>query len=514
MTIDHPVVLLVFLPAAALYAVLAFYPLEVGRWIATRFRSAGPPAVFWDLADVVARRRTAIRTALLTLVVLLAGVAVALLALARAEFAPGLSDAGLVVVVLGFLGLVVLLARLHALGLGQPAWPQVHESALLARARQAVEGPAIAAGLRAPEVQVAGFSRPTAFTLVRESRPVVVLTTGLLSLLTTAELKAVAAHEVGHIASDAVDDTQRVEFLFDLLRLTGTGALWLYVATVPSLLGPLMAALVGLCGLVALRLAIGDSAERVTVVPPRVVDGLILVVNPPLVVVNILAQALYAVMGQDEDLLADLRAVEFTRHPEVLHAALRRIRAAQTAGPPMPIAYHFRYFTAEQVLPEGFPSAQAPVPVRLVMLERIDPNLASSRPLRARTLLCPDCRGPLAAQEVASHYGAPIHVDACEACGGIWFDDLELYMTGAEDLRLVRGRGGSPGDGPLQCPRCRVQLERAATFGMPSDVSIWECRICKGAWVRAPDLTRFGEYRERRRGRRRTAAASAVDYPA
>jgi Zn-finger nucleic acid-binding protein len=292
-----------------------------------------------------------------------------------------------------------------------------------------------------------------------------------------------------------------------VLRLLGVAALWIYLLSRPSVftlivLGAMLVVIVA-----GVRVLFDPVMDQVGLLSGRVVDAFVMMLNPPLVLVNILAQTLYALVGQDEDLLADLRAVEFTRHPDALHAALRRVRAAAPSGPPLPLAYHMRYFTAEGVLPVGFPAAQPPVEQRLRVLERVDPSLAATRVLRPRILECPDCGEPLAGRSVASHYGAPIPIDACEACGGIWFDDLELYMTGSQEL--LAGRAGTPArpapGGPRRCPRCRVALERASTFGIPDEIAIWECGVCRGAWVGPDDLVRFGRFRD---ARRRSATAS------
>jgi Zn-dependent protease with chaperone function/Zn-finger nucleic acid-binding protein len=439
------------------------------------------------------------------------GIAIALLPAARQRLVPDLSPAGDVAVAVAVVVAIGALARLRAAGFGRPVIPGVADVTFTDRVRQAIEGVAIAAGIAAPLVRVVGHARPTAFTILRGAEPVVTFTTGLIGLLPAAELEAVAAHEAAHVASQAVEETRTLETMLDALRLSGTAALWLFLITRPTWLNLLVIALMVVAGLAVLRVLSGREQEDVAHVPARVVDGLVLMFNPPLVAVNLLAQTLYSVIGQDEDLLADLRGVEFTRNPEALHGALRRIRDAAVSGPPMPVGDHYRYFTAEGVLPDDFPAAQAPIAARLAMLERIDPTLVASRSLRSPAAACPDCAAPLLTRTIASHYGAPIPVDECPACGGIWFDDLELYMAGADGLIAARAhaRAGTAG-APVVCPRCRVVLSRASTLGMPADVAIWECGICKGAWVRADDLVRFGRHREARQRRRSSAPRRAV----
>lgn len=502
---DAPVAA-VFVAVAGAYALLALYPVEIGRRVAGWLRGR-QPASLWDLVEIVRRRRLVARGALSFLILATGGLVAGLLAVARERYAPSWPEGILVLVVVAITGLLVLLARLRASGLGRPALPIIADVGMTARARRAIEGPAIAAGIVPPSVMIIGHPRPTVFTLLRGAQPVVCFTTAMVTTLTAQELEAAAAHEVGHIASGALEEGQTIEFLLDALRLLGTTALWLFLLTWPSVLNAFVLGLMLLVGLGALRVLTDPIVEQTGHLPGRVIDAVLMLLSPPLVLANLLAQVLHAVMGQEEDLLADLRAVEFTRHPEALHAALLRISQAPVVGEPMPVSYHNRYFTAEGVLPADFPASGAAIATRLAALERIDPGLALSRPPRQRAATCPDCAQPLVRREVASHYGAPIPVEQCPSCGGIWFDDLELYMTGARDLLAVQPRATTRARAAiLACPRCQTPLVRAATLGMPADIAIWECGICKGAWVRPADLVRFGAHRAARRRARATAS--------
>jgi Zn-dependent protease with chaperone function/Zn-finger nucleic acid-binding protein len=386
---------------------------------------------------------------------------------------------------------------MRAIGMGWPDLPECDDASVQALARRAVEGVALAAGIPVPTVRVVAHARPTVFTVTGRLGPTVVFTTALVALLSSQELEAAAAHEVGHIVSDSIEDSQTTEALLDLLRLLGAAVLILALIATRATVGWPWAVLVA--ALVASGL-IDEASYEWERRPGRFVEATVVLVNPMMVLANLLAQAFYSALGQDEDLLADLRAVELTQNPGALHSALRRLRDATIVGPPLTVAYHARYFTAEGTLPEGFPSAQASIDARLATLERIEPDLRASIPVHPRAVQCPDCGRPLESRRLESHYGAPIVVDRCAACGGIWFDDLELYVAGARDL--IEAAAGDPTprphEGPIDCPRCGVALQRLPPLGMPADVSIWECPACRGAWVRPPDLAGFGAFRQRR----------------
>ncbi len=363
---------------------------------------------------------------------------------------------------------------------------------------------AIAAGLPTPRVRVVAHPDPTAFTIVEDGAPTVVFTAGLVALLPPGELEAVAAHEVGHIASDGITESHEIDSMLDLLRILGAASLVLYLLVVQS---EVSAALTAFAAVIVGSALIDHASHEWDPRPVILADATLVLINPFMVAANLLAYVIGYALGQAEDLLADLRAVELTRHPEALYAALRRLKDVTPSGPPLPLAYHFRYFAAEGVVPETLTPVQAPIPMRLAMLERIDPALRVAAPVRRRAVTCPDCGLALAEETIASHYGAPIPVDRCAACGGIWFDALELYMAGTQDLIAAGERQtASPAPGAsLECPRCRLPLRRTPPYGPAADVWVFDCTTCGGAWVRPADLVKFGRHRQRRAAQAREA---------
>jgi heat shock protein HtpX len=483
------------------YVLAGLCPAALGRWLVSGLRAGGERVVLWDLVEAVRRRRALFRWCLLVVVLGLSGVASGLLAVGKESLFPGVVDAWLVPAVLVLLGGLAVMAWGRAEGLG---WPEVAEaggSPYRATAQQVVEGVALAAGTTAPAVSLVAHARPTAFTVIRRSTPLIVMTTGLVSALPRDELEAVAAHEVAHIISGGVDAGHTMEVLLDLVRLLGAVVLVLFLLATRTAVGLPWA-------LLAAALVIGVLIEQESHEwdrrPGRLAEAALVLFNPVMVAANVLASAFYHALGRDEDLLADLRAVELTRHPGALHAVLRRLRDTPSVGPPLPAAYHYRYFTGEGTSSEDFPQAQATIGARLALLERLDPGLCPSSPLRQRVTRCPDCGQPLAASTLDSHYGVPIQVDRCPSCGGFWFDDPELYLIDARGL-VAAGSGGTDHRGSLKsalCPRCRVTLRPALPYGTPGNLVIMECSACGGAWVRPADLAKFGAFRHRRAARK------------
>ncbi len=101
---------------------------------------------------------------------------------------------------------------------------------------------------------------------------------------------------------------------------------------------------------------------------------------------------------------------------------------------------------------------------------------------------CPKCSGTL--QVVVQDR---IEIDRCDACGGLWFDRLEL-----ERLRAVPGSAavdsGDPGVGrdhnrqsKTECPRCRTLMIPMVDLRQ-SHIWYESCPVCYGKWLDAGEF--------------------------
>lgn len=72
-----------------------------------------------------------------------------------------------------------------------------------------------------------------------------------------------------------------------------------------------------------------------------------------------------------------------------------------------------------------------------------------------------------------------------------------------QDLIAAGGQqtGPPPRADVVECPRCHLALRRAAPYGLPADVWLFECATCEGAWVRPADLVKFARHRQQRAAR-------------
>lgn len=178
------------------------------------------------------------------------------------------------------------------------------------------ENLAITAGLPMPKLYVIDDPAPNAFATGRdEAHAVVCATTGLLTILTRAELEGVIAHELSHIKNR------------DILVMT--------VAVV-------LAGFVAIAADFFLRMAFYRSNNRDTH-PLVLVLGLVGIVLAP-----IAAQLIQMAISRRREYLADASGVLLTRYPEGLATALQKI---STRNIPM---QHKSHATAHLFIDEPF----------------------------------------------------------------------------------------------------------------------------------------------------------------
>jgi heat shock protein HtpX len=166
--------------------------------------------------------------------------------------------------------------------------------------RNVVEEMAIAAGLPLPKVYVIDDPAPNAFATGRDPQSgVVAVTTGLLERLDRDELQGVVAHEMAHIRN------------YDVRFMT-------VIALVAGLI-PLMADIFmrSLWYSGGGRRRGGDKDQGQVVL---LVIGLALAILAP-----IFAALLEMAVSRKREYLADATAAEFTRYPEGLARALKKI---------------------------------------------------------------------------------------------------------------------------------------------------------------------------------------------
>jgi heat shock protein HtpX len=158
-----------------------------------------------------------------------------------------------------------------------------------------VENMAIASGLPKPKIYVIDDPAPNAFATGRdEEHAVVCATTGLLSMLTRAELEGVVAHELSHVKNR------------DMLVMTIAVVLAGFIAIVADLF---------------LRMAIhGGQSDNKKAGAIVLVLGVIGIILAP-----IAAKMIQLAISRRREYLADSSAALLTRYPDGLASALQKI---------------------------------------------------------------------------------------------------------------------------------------------------------------------------------------------
>jgi len=215
----------------------------------------------------------------------------------------------------GFIG--VLIAVVVAVG---SAWASYWKSDVIAlkmsraveadpqtyaRLHNLVEGLCIASGLPKPRIYVIDDVAPNAFATGRNPKhAAIAVTTGLLEKMNRVELEGVLAHELSHIKN------------YDIL-----------VAT----LAVTMVGLITLAADISIRMMwwnggrSGRNDREGGAAPFLAIFGLAILLLSPL-----LARMMQLAVGRKRESLADVSAIEMTRYPPGLIAALGKLRDDNT----------------------------------------------------------------------------------------------------------------------------------------------------------------------------------------
>jgi Zn-finger nucleic acid-binding protein len=120
-------------------------------------------------------------------------------------------------------------------------------------------------------------------------------------------------------------------------------------------------------------------------------------------------------------------------------------------------------------------------------------------------MLCPNHNTEMRRVRILSQYGGPVFVDQCERCGGIWFDESELFRAGqgeAEKIETVDTemlRTSSPIEiFPLVCPRDQGAMHRFADKCFPEDIVLARCEVCHGFWLNRGTFTQYQQFRQKK----------------
>ncbi len=118
-------------------------------------------------------------------------------------------------------------------------------------------------------------------------------------------------------------------------------------------------------------------------------------------------------------------------------------------------------------------------------------------------MICPNDGAEMHQVSIVSHYGQPIILDQCEKCGGIWFDESELFRARQGEAAKVEPLDQEALRTPSQidklqlvCPRDRSQLFRFTDKHFPDSIILTRCPSCHGIWLNRGGFTQYQQARQ------------------
>jgi Zn-finger nucleic acid-binding protein len=128
-------------------------------------------------------------------------------------------------------------------------------------------------------------------------------------------------------------------------------------------------------------------------------------------------------------------------------------------------------------------------------------------------MFCPVDKIGMHRVKIISHYGQPIELDQCEICGGIWFDESELFRAKQGEAEKIELLDVSSLKNPsmienstLTCPRDQAVLYQFNDKYFPKDIILARCPKCKGIWLNRGLFTKYQRFRQELKGKRGTIA--------
>lgn len=118
---------------------------------------------------------------------------------------------------------------------------------------------------------------------------------------------------------------------------------------------------------------------------------------------------------------------------------------------------------------------------------------------------CPHCQIEMSATDLQSFYGVNVEIDQCRKCGGLWFDEMELYKTDTKNAEKVDLPSLSQSvilSKELICPNDNERLVEFHDKDYPKDLKIQQCPTCLGTWLNHGMFKEFAQQREGLREKR------------
>jgi Zn-finger nucleic acid-binding protein len=118
-------------------------------------------------------------------------------------------------------------------------------------------------------------------------------------------------------------------------------------------------------------------------------------------------------------------------------------------------------------------------------------------------MICPNENAEMHQVVVHSHYGQPISLEQCDKCGGIWFDESELYSVKIGEAEKIEGLNSALlqdstaiTNSKLVCPKDGTELHQFTDRYFPQSIILVRCPVCNGFWLNRGEFTKYQKARQ------------------
>lgn len=118
-------------------------------------------------------------------------------------------------------------------------------------------------------------------------------------------------------------------------------------------------------------------------------------------------------------------------------------------------------------------------------------------------MICPNDKTEMHPVRIVAHYGQPMVIDQCEKCGGVWFDEMELFRARqgeADKIELMDADAlllPSIGESSeLLCPRDQSVMRPFTDRHFPQDLVLVRCFSCYGIWLNRGVFAHYQRFRQ------------------
>ena len=116
---------------------------------------------------------------------------------------------------------------------------------------------------------------------------------------------------------------------------------------------------------------------------------------------------------------------------------------------------------------------------------------------------CPNDNTEMHQVKILSHYGQSLFLEQCEHCGGIWFDESELYRAKQGEAEKIESLNSEILLTPSQidsvqllCPKDGAKLFHFTDNNFPKDIILERCPKCEGFWLNRGEFTKYQKARQ------------------